>query len=163
MSEAHVEAHASALEARIRRDIPDAQRARDQIRLDTLRLTLYIFYLEEAARADSDHPQAGKPLTEADRLALLTTQVRQRQEAAAIYRQAGRLELAEKEEREAIILQAYLPARLTDEEIRQIVSALIVTHGTDFKIIMPLAARETRGRAAGGHVQQIVRALIGSG
>jgi uncharacterized protein YqeY len=129
------------------------------VRRDTLRLTLYIFYLEEAARADANHPSTGQPLTEADRLALLTTQVRQRQEAAAIYRQAGRSELAEKEAREATILQAYLPTRLTDEEIRQIVSALIATHGSTFKTIMPLAAKKTRGRADGEHVRQIVQAL----
>ncbi len=143
----------------MRKDIQDAQRARDAVRRDALRLTLYVFYLEEVARADAHHPSAGQPLTDTDRLMLLTTQVRQRQEAAVIYRQAGRSDLAEKEAREAALLQAYLPARLTEEEIRQIVSGLITTHGTVFKTIMPLAYQETRGRADGGHVRQIVQEL----
>ena len=153
------EAHLSELEARVRKDIQDAQRARDAIRRDTLRLTLYIFYLEEVARAGADHPSAGQPLTDTDRLLLLASQIRQRKETAAIYRQAGRDELADKEEREAAILQTYLPARLTDEEIRQIVSELVSLHGTAFKTIMPLAYKETRGRADGRQVQQIVQAL----
>jgi uncharacterized protein YqeY len=149
----------SELEARLRADIQDAQRQRDQVRLDTLRLALNAFHLEEVARTDRDNPNYGKVLTEADRLALLDKQVKQRNEAAALYRKGNRPELAEKEEREAAILQSYLPARLTDDELRQVVSKLIAQHGREFKTIMPLAAKETRGRAEGARVQQIVREL----
>jgi uncharacterized protein YqeY len=149
----------SELEARLRADIQDAQRQRDQVRLDTLRLALNAFHLEEVARTDRDNPNYGKVLTEQDRLALLDKQVKQRNEAAALYRKGNRPELAEKEEREAAILQSYLPARLTDDELRQIVSNLVAQHGREFKTIMPLAAKETKGRAEGARVQQIVREL----
>jgi uncharacterized protein YqeY len=151
----------SELETRLRADIQDAQRQHDQVRLDTLRLALNTFHLEEIARTDRDNANYGKVLTESDRLTLLEKQVKQRNEAAALYRQGNRLELAEKEEREASILQAYLPARLTDDELRQIVSKLIAQHGREFKAIMPLAAKETKGRAEGARVQQIVREMIG--
>ena len=149
----------SELEARLRADVQDAQRKRDQLRLDTLRLALNAFHLEEVARTDRDNPNHGKVLTEQDRLALLDKQVKQRNEAATLYRQGNRPELAEKEEKEAAILQTYLPAKLTDDELRQIVSGLVAQQGRDFKKVMPLAAKETKGRADGSRVQQIVREL----
>lgn len=153
------EAQASELEARLRADVQQAQRARDQVRLDTLRLSLNAIHLEEVARTDRDNPNYGKPITEADRLALLEKQVKQRNEAAALYRQGNRPELAEKEEREAAIIQSYLPAQMTDDELREVINGLIATHGKEFKKIMPLAAKETKGRAQGARVQQIVREL----
>ncbi len=149
----------SELETLLRADIQDAQRQRDQVRLDTLRLALNAFHLEEVARTDRDNPNYGKVLTETDRLNILDKQVKQRNEAAALYRKGNRPELAEKEEREAAILQSYLPARLTDDELRQIISSLIAQHGREFKTIMPLAAKETKGRAEGARVQQLVREL----
>jgi len=153
------EAQASELEARLRADAQQAQRARDQVRLDTLRLALNAIHLEEVARTDHDNPNYGKQITEQDRLALLDKQVKQRHEAAALYRKGNRPELAEKEEREATILQTYLPAKMTDDELRELISRLIATQGKDFKKIMPLAAKETKGRAEGARVQQIVREL----
>ncbi|HEY7347097.1 MAG TPA: GatB/YqeY domain-containing protein [Ktedonobacterales bacterium] len=153
------EATPSELETRLRADVQDAQRQRDQVRLDTLRMALNGFHLEEVARTDRDNPNYGKTLTEADRLAILDKQVKQRSEAAALYRKGNRPELAEKEEHEAAILQTYLPARLTDDELRQVVSSLVAQHGREFKMIMPLAAKETKGRAEGSRVQQIVREL----
>jgi uncharacterized protein len=153
------EATPSELETRLRADVQNAQRQRDQVLLDTLRMALNGFHLEEVARTDHGNPNHGKVLTEQDRLAILDKQVKQRNEAAALYRQGNRPELAEKEEREAAILQAYLPARLTDDELRQVVSNLVAQHGREFKKIMPLAAKETKGRAEGARVQQIVREL----
>ena len=153
------ETQASELEARLRTDMQQAQRERDQVRLDTLRLALNAIHLEEVARTDKDHPKYRQPITEADRLTILDKQIKQRNEAAALYRKGNRPERAEKEEREATIIQSYLPARMTDDELREIVSGLIATHGKEFKKVMPLAAKETKGRADGGQVQQIVREL----
>lgn len=149
----------SALEERLRADLRAAQRARDQVQMDTLRLALGAFHNEEVARTDSAHKQHGQPLTETDRVALLEKQIKQRQEAAAFYRSGNRPEMAEKEEREATILQTYLPARLTDDEIRALVTDLVAANGKEFRAVMPLASKETRGRADGRRVQEIVREL----
>jgi uncharacterized protein len=149
----------SAIEARLRSDLTTAMKARDQVQVDTLRLALGAFHNEEVARTDSAHKQHRQPLTEADRLALLDKQIKQRQEAADIFRKAGRIELAQKEEREASILQAYLPVRLTDDELRALIAELIAQHGKEFRVIMPLASRETKGRADGKRVQELVREL----
>jgi uncharacterized protein YqeY len=87
----------SALEDRLRADIKDAQRARDQQLIDTLRIALGAFHNEEIARTDKSHKLHGQPLTEEDRYALIEKQIKQRNEAAHLYRQGGRPELAEKE------------------------------------------------------------------
>lgn len=149
----------SALETRLKNDVTDAMRAKDQVRVDTLRMALNAFHLEVVARTDKDHKLYHQPLTDAEREALLEKQVKQREEAAAIYRQAGRTESAEKETREADLLKAYLPAQLTDDELRAVVAAVVAREGHDFKRVMPLAARETKGRADGKRVQQMVREL----
>ena len=149
----------SAIEARLRQDLTEAMKARDQVRIDTLRLALGAFHNEEVARTDSAHKQHRQPLTETDRVVLLEKQIKQRQEAAEIFRKAGRIELAEKEEREAAILQVYLPARMTDDELRALITDLIAQHGREFRTIMPLASRETKGRADGKRVQELVREL----
>jgi uncharacterized protein YqeY len=149
----------SAIEARLRHDLTDAMKARDQVRVDTVRLALGAFHNEEVARTDSAHKQHRQPLTETDRVVLLEKQIKQRQEAAEFFRRAGRIELAEKEEREAAILQVYLPARMTDDELRALITGLIAQHGREFRTIMPLASRETKGRADGKRVQELVREL----
>lgn len=149
----------SALETRLKNDINDAMRAKDQVRVDTLRLALNAFHIETVARTDKDHKLYRQPLTEDQREALIEKQVKQREEASAIYRQAGRTESAEKEAREAELLRAYLPAQLTDDELRAVVAAIVEREGREFKRVMPLAARETRGRADGKRVQQMVREL----
>jgi uncharacterized protein YqeY len=149
----------SPIEERLRADLTAAQRERDQQKVDTLRIALGAFHNEEVARTDTAHKQHRQPLTEADRLALLEKQIKQRQEAAELYRKGNRPELAEKEEREASILQVYLPARMSDEELRALVGSLIAQHGKDFRTVMPIASRETKGRADGKRVSEIVREL----
>lgn len=149
----------SALEARLRADVKTAQRARDQVRVDTLRLALGAFHNEEVARTDAKHPRHRQPLTEVDRVAIVEKQVKQREEAAQIYRNANRIELAEKEEREGAILKEYLPAQMSDDELRALISELIAQHGKDFRKVMPLASRETKGRADGKRVNELVREL----
>jgi uncharacterized protein YqeY len=149
----------SALEERLRTDLKQAQRERDQQRMDTLRMTLGAFHNEEIARTDSAHMQHREPLTEADRLGIVEKQIKQRREAAQLFRSGNRPELAEKEEREATLLEAYLPARMTDDEVRALVTELIAQHGKIFRAVMPLAARETKGRADGKRVSAIVREL----
>ncbi len=140
------------VEERIRDDLNEAMRARDQVRMDTLRMALTAFRNEEVARSR-------EALSNQDRFNLLKRQIKQREEAAKLYRDANRAELAEKEEREAAILRVYLPADLSDDEIRAVVSRLIAEQGKDFRKVMPLASKETKGRADGRRVQEIVREL----
>ncbi|MGO8946674.1 MAG: GatB/YqeY domain-containing protein [Ktedonobacterales bacterium] len=152
----------SPLEERLRTDIKDAQRQRDQVRLDTLRGALNAFHLEEVARTDEKHASFRVPLLEQDRIGIIEKLVKQRDEAAQFYRSGGRTESALQEEREASLLKEYLPAQMSDDELRQAVRAIIAHEGNDFRKVMPVASRDTKGRADGRRVQQIVRELTAS-
>ena len=148
------------IEQQLRKDIQDAQRARDQVRLDTLRMALGAIHNLEVARTDRKHPEFGQPLTGADCLRVLEQEVKKRQQAIPYYKQGGRSDLAEKEQRESDILQAYLQAsQLSDDDLRAVVARLIDEYGREFKRVMPLAAKETKGRANGARVQQIVKEM----
>jgi uncharacterized protein YqeY len=148
------------IEQQLRKDIQEAQRARDQVRLDTLRMALGAIHNLEVARTDRKNQEFGQPLTEADCLKVLEQEVKKRTQAIPLYQQGGRLDLVEKEQREAEILQSYLQAaQLSDDDLRAIVARLISEQGKEFRRVMPLAAKETKGRAEGARVQRIVREM----
>ena len=149
----------SPLTVQLRSDIKDAQRQRDQVRLDTLRGALNAFHLEEVARTDEKHASFRVALSEQDRFNILDKLVKQREEAAQFYRAGGRTESALQEEREASLLKEYLPAQMSDDELREAVNAIIAREGKDFRKVMPAASKETKGHADGRRVQQIVREL----
>jgi uncharacterized protein YqeY len=149
------------LERQLRKDIQDAQRARDQLKLDTLRMALGAIHNLEVARTDRKNPEFGRPLTEGDTLKLLEQEIKKRSQAIPFYKQGGRTELVEKEQREMEILQGYVQGtQLSDDDLRAIVAKLIDENGKEFRKVMPLAAKETKGRAEGARVQQIVREMI---
>ncbi len=148
------------IEQQLRKDIQDAQRARDQLKLDTLRMALGAIHNLEVARTDRKNPEFGQPLTEADTLKVLEQEVKKRSQAIPLYQQGGRSDLAGKEQQEMAILQSYLQGtQLSDDELRAIVAKLIGENGKEFRKVMPLAAKETKGRAEGARVQQIVREM----
>lgn len=142
----------SDIVSRLRADLLDAVRQRDQVRMDTIRIALDGFTQEEVARSRAT-------LSEQDRIAILDKQVKQRNESSEIFKQAGRDELAAKEAREAEILKSYMPARMTDDDVRAVVSKLIAEHGKEFRTVMPLASKATKGLADGKRVSEIVREM----
>jgi uncharacterized protein YqeY len=149
-----------SIEQQLRKDIQEAQRAHDQLRLDTLRMAIGAIHNLEVARTDRKNPEYGQPLTEADGVRVLEQEAKKRNQAIPLYKQGGRNDLAEKEQRELDILQTYLQAsQLSDDDIRAIVTNLIAQHGKEFRRVMPLAAKETKGRAEGARVQRIVREM----
>ena len=149
------------IEQQLRKDIQDAQRAHDQLKLDTLRMALSAIHNLEVARTDHKNPEFGQPLTEADCMKVLDQEVKKRNQAIPFYKQGGRNELAEKEQREIEILQTYIQgSQMSDDELRAVVARLVEEQGKEFKRVMPLAIKETKGRADGARVQQIVRELI---
>ena len=148
------------IEQQLRKDIQDAQRAHDQLKLDTLRMALSAIHNLKVARTDRKNPEFGQPLTEADCLRVLEQEVKKRNQAIPFYKQGGRNELAEKEQREMEILQTYIQgSQMNDDELRAVVAKLVEEQGKEFKRVMPLAIKETKGRADGARVQQIVREL----
>lgn len=148
------------IEQQLRKDIQNAQRARDQLKLDTLRMALGAIHNLEVARTDKKNPEFAQPLTEADTLKVLEQEAKKRSQAIPLYEQGGRKDLAEKERQEMAILQSYLQgSQLSDDDLRAVVARLIDENGKEFRKVMPLAAKETKGRAEGARVQRIVREM----
>jgi uncharacterized protein YqeY len=143
---------------RIASDLKEAMKARDQLRLDTLRSVLSGFTYKRT--------ESGKELSEQDELEVVNRLVKQRGDSLAEFEKAGRSELAAKERAEREILMQYLPAQKTPDEVRAIVAAAIAAlpvegrnQGSVMKSVMP----QLRGLADGNLVRQIVTEELKSG
>ena len=142
-----------SLIAEIEDDIKESMRARDQLRIDTLRLTL------TALRAAEK--ELGRPLSEDEELQVLQRERKRRAEAAEAFRTAGREEQAEKEEDELDVIEEFMPEPLEAEEIERIVDdAIAETGATSFRDlgrVMADVMPQVAGRADGSEVSQLVR------
>jgi uncharacterized protein len=139
------------LKDRIASDLKDATKARDQVRVDTIRSALSGFTYKRT--------EAGVELTDADELDVVRKQVKQRNDAVAEFQKAGRTDLADKEARERDILMAYLPAQKSPDEVRSVVRAIIAElpgQGRNQGAVMKLAMAQLKGVADGNVVRQIV-------
>jgi uncharacterized protein len=144
-----------ALKDRISSDLKEAMRARDQLRLDTLRSALSGFTYKRS--------ESGQELSDADELEVVRRLVKQRGDSLAEFEKAGRADLAGKERTEREILLAYLPPQRSAAEIREIVQSVLAelppdsrNAGAVMKIVMP----QLRGLADGNLVRQIVTDLL---
>jgi uncharacterized protein YqeY len=151
------------LHDRIDADTTDAMRARDRGRLDALRLLRAA--LTNRLVADGVPPTAR--LDDAAVMAVVASEVKRRREAAQAFRDGGREESAAKEEAEAEVYAAYLPAQLDDAELRDVVAATVARLGAtgarDAGPVIREVLAETAGRADGGRVATLVRdALAGA-
>lgn len=129
----------------------------DGMRVATLRLLLAALRNTEIEL----RPQ-GKELNDEIALSVLSRQVKQRHESIEAYKNGGRNDLAEKEKEELVILQAYLPEQLGEEEVREIVKNVIGQSGNRemgsiMKIIMPTV----KGKADGAVVRRLVEEELG--
>jgi uncharacterized protein YqeY len=140
-----------ALADSVKADLTAAMKAGEKERVDALRLVLS--ELQKAEKDGSD-----------DELAVLRRERKRRLEAATAFRDGGRAELADGEEREAALIQAYLPAELGDDELRAIVDQAIAETGAaspkDLGQVMKLAMSRTEGRADGKRVSAVAREAL---
>jgi hypothetical protein len=141
----------AAYKERIAADLKEAMKARDQIRVDTLRSALSGFTYKRS--------ETGTDLTDADELAVLQRQVKQRTDSFNEFQKGNRPELAAKEAAEREILQVYLPAQKSADDVRAIVKAAIAAlpaagrnQGAVMKAVMP----QLKGEADGNLVREIV-------
>lgn len=154
----------AALKARIRADLTASMKARDTVTTGTLRMALAAITNAEVAG------DTARELTDDDVIKVLTKEVRKRHEAAEVYAGAGRAELADKERAEAQVLQGYLPAQLTDDELSALVRQAVqeVTDATGAaptmrqmgQVIKSVQAR-AGGRAEGARIAAAVKAALG--
>ena len=152
---------AQSLKATVQSDLTDAIRQRDQVRSGTLRLALTAITNEEVSGTQA------RELSDDEVLKVLAKEAKKRKEAATAYAGAGRPELAAKEEAELAVLEAYLPAQLSDEELTSIVAAAIAQTGAtgmpQLGQVMKIAQGVVAGRADGGRVAAAVKAALTKG
>jgi uncharacterized protein YqeY len=146
------------LKATVQQDLTTAMRERDQLRAGTLRMALTAITTEEVSGKEA------RELTDDDVLRVIAKEAKKRKEAATAYTGAGRQELAAQEEAELAILEAYLPAQLSDDELAAIVSRAVDETGAtgmgQMGQVMKAAQAEVAGRADGGRVAAAVKAAL---
>ena len=142
----------------ISEDIQKAMLAHDHVRTETLRGVKKEFLEAKTAKG------AEGELTDSHAIEILQKMKKQRLDAAQIYHDNGRPELAEGEEAEAKILEEYLPKQMEEGELTEYIRALIEKLGvTDMKgmgRIMGTATKELAGKAQGGDISRIVKQLL---
>ncbi len=147
----HVGTRMANLTDRVKDDLAAARKAGERERVGTLSMVLS--ELQKAAKEGND-----------DAVAVLRRERKRRQESARAFTEGGRPELAASEEAEAALIEAYLPAELSDEQLRELVAAAVERSGAtspkDMGKVMPLVMAEVAGRADGRRVSQHVKEAL---
>jgi uncharacterized protein len=137
---------------RVQSDITAAMKSGERERVGALRLV--------SSELQKAHKEAAAG-SEADEVAVLQRERKRRLEAAQAYREAARQDLAEGEEAEAALIEAYLPAQLSDEELHAIVGDVVAETGAsspkEMGQVMSQVMPRVRGRADGQRVSTVVR------
>ena len=147
-----------ALFDQISEDIKSAMKARDKVRLETLRNIKKVFLEAKTA------PGANDTLTDADALKIISKLAKQGKETATTYTQAGRQDLADAELAQVEVLESYLPKQLSQEEIEAEVKKIIAEVGAtsmkEMGKVMGTASKLLAGKADGRVISEIVKKLL---
>ncbi len=149
-----------SLKDRLAQDIKSAMKAKDKIRLETVRSIKKALMDKEV----SLRPSGKADLTAEQELELLAQQAKQRRESIEQYRQAGRDDLAQQEAQELTIIETYLPQQLSDEEVSEILDEIIASLGAtsakEMGKVMGVAMQQIKGRADGKKIQALVKSKL---
>jgi uncharacterized protein YqeY len=171
------------IQEQLQHDYKTAMRDKDKLRVQVIRMALAALKNAQIALVKDAFDTAAKqapastdaeatiaidramPLSEAAMQATIAREVKQRHDAAALYRQGHREDLAHQEEAEAAILEPYLPRQLTPDELRPMLAEAISALGgsslADMGKVMPAVMQQFKGRADGRVISQLVRELLG--
>jgi uncharacterized protein len=146
------------LTQRIINDLKTAMKSGDKLRLETLRMV-------RAQILEFEKKGLDRPMNEDDELSILSAAAKRRKEAIEQFKNAGRVDLAEKETKELEIITEYLPKQLSREEARTIVSNLVKQSGAlsvkEMGKVMPLAMKELKGKVDSALISELVRQNLG--
>jgi uncharacterized protein len=144
-----------ALKEQLRSDLTTAMKSRDELSSSTLRMVLTAITNEEVAGKQA------RQLSDDDIVKVLTREAKKRREAHEAYTQAGRAELAAREQAELAVIETYLPQQLSDDEVAELVRAAIAETGASgpqaMGQVMKSLTPQTAGRADGAKVAAEVR------
>ena len=145
-----------SLQEQISAALKDAMRARDEVKMTTLRLVLTAIKKREK--------EARSLLEDQEVISVITSQIKQRRESIEQYRKAGREDLAQTEEKELQILQGYMPEQVSEEEISNTLDEIIAEVGAvsmkDMGKVMKAAMAKLAGKAEGGAINAMVKAKL---
>lgn len=145
------------LNDKITEELKKAIKESDKVRMDALRSI-------RASLLELKKSGLKREITEEDEIKILKSLVKKRKEAIELYEKGGRLDLAEKERQEMEIIKQFLPAEMSEEEIRIFLNNLIQELGaksiSDLGKIMGRAMKDLKGKADGSLVQKIAKELL---
>lgn len=144
---------------KILKDLKEAQLARDEVKVSTLRLLI-----SEIKNAQINKGSSGEQLSDDEVVSVIAREVKKRKESAVGFRSGNREEQALKEEAEGSILQSYLPEQLSTEELTKIVQESIneigATTVSDMGKVIGLVLGKVKGKAEGSAVSAIVKEML---
>jgi len=146
-----------SLKTQIDADIKAAMLARDQGKLLALRDIKKLILIEETKPGATE-------LTEADEMKILQKAVKQRKDSVEIYKTQGRQDLLDKELAEIAVIEVYLPAAMSEEEVQSQIAAIIEQVGakapSDMGKVMGVASKQLAGKAEGRAISEMVKKLL---
>jgi uncharacterized protein YqeY len=149
-----------SLTEKIAGDLINAMKAKDKVVLEAIRAAKTAFTLARTEKSGDT------VLTAEEELKIIQKLVKQRRESAAIYKEQSRLDLYEREITEAVVLEKYLPAKMTDEELTNNLKDIIARVGAkslaEIGKVMGVATKELAGKADGQVISAKVKQLLGS-
>lgn len=147
-----------SLTEKISSDLITAMKAKDKIALEAIRAAKTAFVLARAEKGI-------EVLAPEEELKIIQKLVKQRRESAAIYKEQNRPDLYEKEIVEAVVLEKYLPAKMSDDELLKIIKEIIARLGvkspTEMGKVMGVATKELAGKADGKEISAKVKQILG--
>ena len=145
-----------SLSQQLNEAMKEAMRAKDSLRLNTIR--------QIRTSVKNKEIDDRRELSDQEIIGVISTLVKQRKESTQLYREGDRPDLAEKEEQEMVVLQEFLPAQLGEEEIRSIIEEAIAETGAasmkDMGRVMKVVTGRTLGRADGRLVSDLVKVRL---
>lgn len=147
-----------SLEAKVMDQLKEAMKAKDEVALRTLRAIKAAILNEKTSEGFSGE------ITEAIELKLLQKMAKQRRDSLDIFVQQNREDLAEKEREELSVIEKFLPAQMSTEELRASIQAIITQVGAssaaDMGKVMGVASKQLAGKAEGKAISETVKALL---
>lgn len=143
----------------ISNDIKEAMKAKDKVKLETLR-NVKKFFLEAKTA-----PGANDTLTDDAALKIMQKLVKQGKDSAEIYKGQGRADLAQGELEQVAVIEGYLPKQMSSEELeaalKEIIAETGATSGKDMGKVMGVASKKLAGKAEGRAISAMVKQLLG--
>jgi uncharacterized protein YqeY len=150
-----------ALKEKLQNDLTEAMRARDEVRSATIRMILTAIKNEEVSGKEA------RDLNDQEVITVLSREAKKRREAAEAFEQAGAADRAANEKAEGVIIAEYLPAQLSESEIKDLIAAAIKETGASgpqqMGLVMKSIQPKIAGRADGGLVSSLVKAALSGG